>query len=100
VLLQGDGVLDDVLFDQMVVDRGQLAGRVRRVLQGREQVSLAQLLEVHPLEHGLAELLTYLTLATEDSRAVIDDQSTETVAWEDRSGRGRRATLPLVIWSR
>jgi flagellar motility protein MotE (MotC chaperone) len=100
VLLEGDGVLDDCLFEQMYIDRAKLAEHVRRELQTRDQISLSQLLELYPLEQGLSELLVYLALATEDPRTVIDDHRTETVVWKGKVDQPLRATLPLVIWSR
>ena len=54
----------------------------------------------HPLEHGLAELVAYLGLAAEDRRAEIDERRTQAIEWMDREGRARRATLPVVVFSR
>lgn len=88
------------LFDQAYVDRTRLQGQVRRALQTREQISLAALLEQHPLEQGLAELVVYLALATEDHRSVIDETRQQTVYWRDRDGVARSATLPQVIFCR
>ena len=93
-------VAADALFEQVYVDRARLAARIRQALQTRDQVALTTLLEAHPLEHGLAELVAYLGLAAEDRKAVIDEGRSETVAWLDAEGRSRRATLPTVIFSR
>ncbi|MCC5857153.1 MAG: DUF3375 domain-containing protein [Ectothiorhodospiraceae bacterium] len=90
----------DVLFDQAYVDRGRLQHRVRQALQTRDQISLAALLEDYPLEQGLAELVTYLALATEDHRSVIDEGGAQRVHWRDADGIARSATLPQVIFCR
>lgn len=101
VLVEGDeDVAADALFDQVYVDKARLQARLRQALQTRDQISLTALLAQQPLEQGLAELVTWLSLATETSQAVIDDARTQTVAWSDAAGRGRRATLPLVIFTR
>ncbi|MHB1846454.1 MAG: DUF3375 domain-containing protein [Deltaproteobacteria bacterium] len=100
LVVAGDGVLDDALFEQAHIDRLELASRVRRALQTQGQISLGALVERFPLAHGLADLLAYLSLASEDAAAVIDDGTSETVGWRDPTGRERRATLPLVVWSR
>jgi hypothetical protein len=68
-------------------------------LQTRHQISLADLVKSFPLEQGLAELVAYLSLATEDDAAVIDDQNKQELSWVDSEGKRRRATLPLVIFS-
>lgn len=100
VLDDGTQVSTDALFELSHVDRELLAGRIRRALQSRDQISLGDLIGEHPLEQGLAELLTYFSLAADDARAMIDDTCTQTVDWAESGGRGRQATVPLVIWTR
>jgi hypothetical protein len=90
----------DALYAQVYVDRGLLQAHVRRALQTRSQVSLAELLELRPLELGLAELCTYLALAADDRESVIDDGQHQRVVWTDPEGVAREATLPLVIFTR
>lgn len=90
----------DALFEQAYVDRSRLQHRVRQALQTRDQISLAGLLVEHPLEQGLAELVTYLALATEDHRSVIDEDQAQRVHWRDADGTPRSATLPQVIFCR
>src|SRR6202042_392346 len=48
-----------VLFEQVFVDPEPLRGGVRRALQRSTQIGLAELIADHPLEQGLAELVTY-----------------------------------------
>jgi flagellar motility protein MotE (MotC chaperone) len=91
-------IATDALFGQVHVDQQRLLTNVRRALQTRNQVSLASLIAERPLEQGLAELTTYLKLATQDVAAVIDDEHTEQVHWTDSAGRQRQAALPLVIF--
>ena len=101
------GVLDEMaepipseaLFGQVYVDRLKLASNVHRALQQRKQISLASLIAEYPLEQGLAELATYLSLATQELSSVIDDTQEETIHWTDAQGRARIATLPLLIFS-
>ena len=57
----GDEDLDAAaLFSQFIVDKAALAQHVRRSLQQRTQVTLAELLASRPLQQGLAELVAYL----------------------------------------
>lgn len=90
----------DALYDQIYVDTAALDAHIRRVLQTRPQVSLEELLRHRPLEHGLAELVAYMSLAAERRSAVIDDTNKQTIHWTDKQGAQRQATLPLVIFSR
>lgn len=97
----GDEDLDAAaLFSQFVIDKAALAQHVRQSLQQRTQVTLAELLDSRPLEHGLAELVAYLSLAAGQGRAVIDDTVQDSVTWVARSGHRKSAHLPRVIFSR
>lgn len=105
----------DALYDQVHVDPERLARTVRATLTapgGPGEVALADLLEAAPLEHGLAELVTYLSL--EDPRFVVvhDDERTDEVRWEGEAPSGpvaddgapdpvvRVARLPRVTYAR
>jgi flagellar motility protein MotE (MotC chaperone) len=90
----------DALFNQIVIDKPKLAARIRQLLQAHAQVSLAQVIEQHPLEHGLAELVAYLTLASEDGGATFDETARERLPWRSESGAWKTAELPRVIFSR
>lgn len=99
--LADDRLIDtNALFDQVHVDRPALEAGIHRALQDRDQISLAELIDVHPLEQGLAELVTYLAIAAESDGALIDEQTIQTVTWIQDDGRHRRARIPLVVFSR
>ncbi|MBZ4401246.1 DUF3375 domain-containing protein [Myxococcus sp. AS-1-15] len=95
-----DDVPSEALFNLAFIDKARLRLNVREALQAREQVSLAELVREHPLQHGLAELVTYLSLASEDRKASVDDARTQDLFWTDASGATRRASLPLVLFVR
>ncbi len=92
------------LFCQVVIDKAQLERHVRRVLQERSQVTLMELTQSHPLEHGLAELVAYLQLAEATFGAAVDEGTTDLIVWQglDRDGakHQRQARLPRVIFVR
>ncbi len=90
----------DALFEQVVVDRAELARHLRQGLQTRTQVTLAELLETHPLRHGLAELVAWLQLAGERTNTVFDEAREEPVRWRTTDGEWKQAALPRVIFLR
>jgi hypothetical protein len=95
----GDADFDpEVLFAHSEVDPAELASRIRKALQARHQVTLGELIAEHPLEHGLAELVTYIRLAGESEDSVVDEQGSETVGWLSADDVQRRATIPRVIF--
>jgi hypothetical protein len=96
----GDADVDaNLLFEQFYVDKERLRARLRQALQTRRQIGLVELLESHPLEQGLAELVAWLSLATGEGYGVIDEHRTQQVTWVDSTGRRRQATLPTVIFA-
>ena len=102
-LESGEADLDaSALFSHAVIDKARLAGNIRRALQDRPQITLAELCAQAPLEHGLEELLTYLQLA--DAKTVIDESITDTIVWKsigpDGQGQDKQARLPRVIFVR
>jgi hypothetical protein len=101
VVLAGDERLSaDALFDQVYVDKTRLRAHIRQALQDRAQISLGEVVETHPLEQGLAELVSYLSVAADHPHALIDDGETQRFTWVDGSGSARTASLPLVVFAR
>jgi hypothetical protein len=95
-----EDVPSDALFTQVYVDKERLGAHIRRALQTQSQVSLADVVAAHPLERGLAELVTYVSLAAGDSTSLIDDGQQQTMTWTDEDGTVREGTLPLVVFCR
>ncbi|WP_116140170.1 DUF3375 domain-containing protein [Trinickia diaoshuihuensis] len=103
----GEADLDDsALYTQIVVDRARLASHIRRCLQDRKQVTLAELTVSQPITHGLAELVAYLELSAETGsfRAAVDETLADTIEWQAIDANGttiaKRATMPRVIFTR
>ncbi|TBW06502.1 DUF3375 domain-containing protein [Azotobacter chroococcum subsp. isscasi] len=92
------------LYAQVVVDKARLAGHIRKALQERAQVTLRELTEAQPLQQGLAELVTYLQLGSETFRTVVDEGTSERIAWEAPASDGvpvrKTAHLPRIIFMR
>lgn len=100
-LVEGDAEVPvDALFEQTYVDKERLRARLRQELQHRPQVELEELLAVYPLEQGLAELVAWYSLATDEGLGVVDEERTATVQWTDGEGRVRRARAPSVLFVR
>ncbi|MCP4333249.1 MAG: DUF3375 domain-containing protein [Gammaproteobacteria bacterium] len=96
-----DEALDtSILFDQVVIDKARLAGEIRKALQLRPQVTLAELIESCSLEQGLAELLAWLSLASQDRKTLFDESHRDTLCWTDAKGVVRHVRLPRIIFNR
>ena len=88
------------LFNQVVVDRAELDRNIRQALQERAQISLAELVALHPLRQGLSELLAYLQLAGGRNDTAVDEEITESLEWRLADGSYRRVRLPRIIFTR
>ncbi len=88
------------LFEQIYVDPEPLCGDIRQALRGQPRIGLAELVDRHPLQQGVAELVTYLALRDEAFAIVYDEAHRERITWSDADGRERAATLPRVTYAR
>jgi hypothetical protein len=90
----------EALFSQVYVDKEELKGRIKQILQEQGFVSLAQVVTRFPLDLGLAELVTYLVIASESQQAYFNADDTEEICWRDESGKIRVARLPKIVFGR
>lgn len=97
----GDEELDaGPLFAQWAVDREILRARITAALDQGGQVSLSELAAAHPYEHGLTELVAYLSLAGDSPNAAFSETDRERVEWTDPAGPRRAALLPRVVFTK
>lgn len=96
----GNGDFDSsALADQVYVDRDELARRVYSRLGPRDQVGLREVVSSVPLEQGLAELISYLSLTGPGLSVIFDREQLERIGWTDEGGE-RMAEMPRVTFSR
>lgn len=104
-LQEGDDEVDpSALYGQVVVDKARLARHIRQALQAHSQITLRELVDGQPLQQGLAELVVYLQLGSDSFQAVVDEDTTDLIAWDavarDGAASRRQARLPRVIFVR
>jgi len=90
----------EALFSQVVVDKGRLKQILAQALQQQSQISLADLLQESPLQHGLAELVVWLQMASDMSHCLIDDEKEDVLQWYTDNGLVKQVTLPHVLFVR
>ena len=100
----GEEIDASALFAVRVVDKAALASHIRHSLQKAQQVTLRELVETRPLEHGLAEVIAYLEIASGAFTITVDETAEETLQWSVLSEDGalirKSARLPRVIFVR
>jgi hypothetical protein len=95
-----DGVDLQALYDQIYVDKKELEAHIQKELQSQSQISLGVLIEKYPLSKGLAELVTYLAIASANRLTIFDDLHTEVIRWMDDNGNEKQAILYKVVYNR
>ncbi len=104
-LEHGDESLDSsALFSQVVINKAEIAGHIRKSLQNKSQITLTELCATRPLTQGLAELIAYLELAGEQQnrfKILVDESVEEEISWQIEQDDGlltRKAYLPRIIY--
>jgi hypothetical protein len=88
------------LFAVDHVDQQRLVSQVRAALRRRGQVSLGELIEEHPPEHGLAEVMAWFALSDDGIDLVFDDDTRQHVTWTADDDTERRADVPTLLYVR
>ena len=98
----GDGtdIPADMLYAAVFVDKPRLKAHIAHALRTRDQVTLADILQEHPLEKGLAELVAYLAIAGENQSSIFDETTRHRISWTDSQGKTKHAEFPAVIFNR
>lgn len=95
-----EGIDLQKLYDQVYVDKNELQANIQKELQIQDQITLSSVIEKHPLSKGLAELITYLTIASENSLTVFDELHNEEIIWQDSNGKRKKVLISRVIFNR
>lgn len=88
------------LYKQVEIDRAKLNSNIRRELQESSQISLAEVINRHPLRHGLTELVAYLHLVGDWKTVAVDEEVKEEVQWTANTNGNetlRKASLPRIL---
>jgi Protein of unknown function (DUF3375) len=92
------------LYAQIVIDKALLVRHIEHCLQDRQEVALTELVERKPLAHGLAELVAYLQLGSDQFNARVDEDVFEKIFWQALNRQGQsvamHAQLPQVVFIR
>ena len=95
-----DGINLDALFEQVYIDKELLMDYINRELRLSEKVSLGSIVEKYPLSKGLAELITYISIACNNTHVIVDETREEMISWIDRYGMHKKAFIPKIIFNR
>ena len=98
---EGEGVPADIdikaLFDEVQIDENKLLENLEFDRSHVRQLTLGTVLLRHPVQEGLAEIVTYLSLLAKQDWAVFDDTRKETATYRNATdGSTVTLTIPKV----
>ncbi len=100
----GEEIDTSALFAARLVDKAALAAHIRQSLREASQVTLRQLVQSRPPEHGLAEIIAYLELGHTSFTITMDESTEDMLEWsgitDDGSAVQKSARLHRVIFVR
>ncbi len=88
----------ELLFAQTFVDQVRLAEIIRTALPENSSALLSDVIAMHPIEQGAAEIVGYLALGDEDVAVEMDDSDETLLEYADPTDPDvtKRARLPKV----
>ena len=87
------------IFTQNYIDENALINNIRQALQTNAQVTLNHLITIFPVQRGLAEILTYMNIASKNDKAVINNKVQELILYTMKS-KTKTLQLPQIIFIR
>jgi len=100
-IVNGDGDLNaDALYSQIYVDKDKLRYNIDYLLKIYDRITLSQIIDIFPLEHGLTELLTYFVIISESDKTLFIGGESEDIFWDDENGARKIAKVPKVLFLR
>lgn len=91
----------EVLFDQFEMNRQELESNILQLLKDQKQITLGEIVHVYPIQNGLAEVLTYFSIAANSKKHIINDEEREQIPWyiEENSDIAKKEIqLPQVVF--
>lgn len=88
------------LLAQSFVDRARLAENLRALIPQGSVATLADIVAVHPIEQGAAEIVGYLSINEDDLHLDMDEGDETVIAYVDVDGSPRRLRMSKVTVSR
>jgi hypothetical protein len=88
------------LYEVMYVDAAAIEENIKLELLHASQVTLAELLSVHPPKRGLAEIIAYMNIASKRDGSIFDDAISDELSWRNERGVDVVARAARIVFTR
>jgi len=85
------------------MNRQELEANIAGLLKDNSEITLSEVVRKYPIQNGLAEVLTYFSIAATSKKHQINDDKKELIPWlleEDIDATKKEIHLPLVTFVR
>lgn len=93
---------NSLLYEQFEINLPRLKERISTLLRNRDSISLTELLDVYPVEKGIAEVVAYLDIASRSgSRHTVEKEAQEEILIRNaQTEQVFKITLPKIRFNR
>lgn len=85
------------VFGNVVIDRKIIEQNLREVLKNKGQTTIAEVVNLHPLQQGLPELFAYFSVLNKFSHKTINEAKQEAIIFDEN--QKKRIIIPKIIVS-
>ncbi len=90
----------DSFYDIFYVDEEALKQSINTLLQIKPQCTLKEVTDRFPVEKGVAELVSYLSIAKNSDNAFLLEDEKERLTIKDSDGEEKVVLVPKVVWTK
>jgi len=87
-------------YHQLYIDEQELRRHITSLLQHKPQCTLSEVIEAFPVNKGVAEMVSYLSIAKNSPTARIETADKERIGIVDFDGRSKKVIVPKIIFTR
>ena len=88
------------LYDIFFVDEEKLKNNINYFLQIQSQITLEQILEKFPITKGVAELVSYLSIAKNSQNSIVDMDNKIKLIIKDEHNNTKVVSIPKIIFTK
>ena len=90
----------DSFYHLFYIDEEKLKSNINFFLQKFPQCTLSQVVEKFPIKKGVAEVISYLSIAKNSDSSLIIIEDKEQILVEDENGSKKLLTIPKIIFTK
>jgi len=90
------------IFEQFEVDISELRNNIKTALKDKTQINLIDLIKTFEVQKGVAEIVTYIDIATkEKTKHIIDEQNRQIIEIQNiKTNKMFKVEIPQIIFCR